>query len=68
MRLKTATVRQLPKKSLLISTGNKFCTFGIRIRALVYLGYRGAQLARRRGRLRDLGSPPRGSPSIPAKL
>ena len=68
MRLKTATVRQSPKKSLLISTGNKFCTFGIRIRALVYLSYPGAQLARRQVILPDLGSPPRSSPSIPAKL
>ena len=58
------TVRQLPKKTLLISTGNK-CTFGIGIGELVYLGYPGAQRARWRGMLRDLGSALRGSPTIP---
>ena len=40
-------VRQSPKKSLSISTWNKFCAFGIGICKLVHLGYPGAQHARR---------------------
>ena len=64
VRLKTVTVRQLPKKSLLISTRNIFCTFGIGICKLVYLGYPGAQRAQRRVILHDLGSQPRSSLTI----
>ena len=68
VRFKTATVRQSPKKSLLISTRNKFCTFSIGICELVYLGHPGAQRARQQDLLRDLSSPPRGSPTIPKKI
>ena len=49
VRLKRLTVRQWPKRSFLISTRKMFCTFGIGICELVYLGYPGAQRARRRG-------------------
>ena len=41
VKLKTATLLQSPKK-ILISTRNKFYTFGIGICELVYLGYPGA--------------------------
>ena len=68
VRLKTATMRQSPDFFLLISIGNKFCTFGVGICELVHLGYPGAQRARRRGIVHDLGSPPRGSPTISEKL
>ena len=64
VRLKTATMQRSSKKSLLIGTGNKFCTFGIGICELLHLGSPGAQRAQRRGILRDLGSPLRGSPMI----
>ena len=39
VRFKNGYNAAVAKKSLLISTGNKFCTFGIGICQLVYLGY-----------------------------